>query len=90
MNDVTRILSAIKHGDPRAAEDIAPVTIRKEIHGLRAAWNWGRRSGLVAAEWPGRGLVYRKTTEKPPYQTRAEIKRRIKRGGLKPEQVDEL
>jgi integrase len=79
-----------QHASRRAAEGIAPVTIRKEIHGLRAAWNWGRRSGLVAAEWPCQGLVYRKTKEKPPFQTRAEIERRIARGGLKPDQIGEL
>jgi integrase len=79
-----------KHADRRAGDGIAPVTIRKEIHGLRAAWNWGRRAGLVAGEWAGKGLVYRKTKEKPPFQTRAEIKRRIARGGLKPDQINEL
>jgi hypothetical protein len=79
-----------RHVDRRATKGIAPVTIRKEIDGLRAAWNWGKRSGLVAREWPGRGLVYRKTREKPPFQTRAEIDRRIKRGGLTHEQKKEL
>ena len=79
-----------KHVERRSAQGIAPVTIRKEIHGLRAAWNWGRRSGLVADEWPGKGLVYHKTSEKPPFQTRAEIEREIARGDLTDEQKDEL
>ena len=79
-----------RHVDRRSAKGIAPVTIRKEIDGLRAAWNWGKRTGLVALEWPGRGLVYRKTKEKPPFQTRAEIKRRIARGGLTDDQKKEL
>lgn len=79
-----------KHVDRRSAQDIAPVTIRKEIHGFRAAWNWGRRSGLVEAEWPGQGLVYRKTREKPPFQTRAEIERQIAQGDLTEEQKQEL
>jgi integrase len=79
-----------RHVERRAAQGIAPVTIRKEIDGLRAAWNWGKRSGLVAREWPGKGLVYRKTKEKPPFQTRTEIKRRIARGGLTDEQKTEL
>lgn len=79
-----------RHVDRRSAKGIAPVTIRKEIDGLRAAWNWGKRTGLVALEWPGRGLVYRKTKEKPPFQTRAEIKCRIARGGLTDDQKKEL
>ena len=71
-----------RHVDRRSGEGIAPVTIRKEINGFRAAWNWGRRTGLVSREWPGKGLVYQKTTEKPPFQTRDEIRRKIARGGL--------
>lgn len=79
-----------RHVDRRTGEAIALVTIKKEINGLRAAWNWGRRSGLVTAEWPGKGLVYQKTKEKPPFQTRAEICRRIARGGLSDVQQGEL
>ena len=37
-----------RHVDRRAGKRIAPVTIRKEIDGLRAAWNWGKRTGLVS------------------------------------------
>jgi hypothetical protein len=29
-----------KHVDRRSALGISPVTIQKEVHGLRAAWNW--------------------------------------------------
>ena len=79
-----------RHVDRRAGEGIAPVTIKKEINGFRAAWNWGRRIGLVSREWPGAGLVYQKTTEKPPFQTRAEIHRKIARGGLSDDQKDQL
>ena len=46
--------------------------------------------GIVSKEWPGKGLVYQKTTEKPPFQTRAEIARKIARGGLMEAQQDEL
>ncbi len=53
------LLDLRRHVERRAATGIAPVTIRKEIDGLRAAWNWGRRGGMVVGEWPGRGLVYR-------------------------------
>jgi integrase len=79
-----------RHVDRRAADEISPVTIKEEVHGFRAAWNWGRRAGLVAKEWPGTGLVYKKTKEKPPFQTREEIERRIARGRLTDEQKAEL
>ena len=29
MNDVTRILSAIEHGDPKAAEELLPLVYRE-------------------------------------------------------------
>ena len=79
-----------RHVDRRAAEGIAPVTIKREIHGFRAAWNWAKRTGLVSAEWPGKGLSYQKTREKPPFQTKAEIARKIARGGLTDDQKAEL
>ncbi len=79
-----------RHVARRAEQGIAPVTIRKEVNGFRAAWNWGRRTGLVSKEWPGQGLVYQKTTDKPPFQTRAEIARQVARGGLSDERKAEL
>ena len=54
-----------------------PVTIRKEIATLRAAWNWGEPMGLTAGKFPNRGLRYPKADEKPPFMTMAEIERQI-------------
>ena len=79
-----------RHVDRRAAQQINPVTIKKEISTLRAAWNWGGKAGLTGGEWPGRGLVYKKTSEKPPFQTRAEIERQIASGGVTAEQQRDL
>lgn len=78
------------HIERRANAGVAPVTTKKEITSLRAAWNWGRGAGLISREWPGRGLIYRKATDKPPFQTMAEIERQIARGGLDDEQVGDL
>lgn len=61
---------------------VSAVTIRKELATLRAIWNWGRRSGDVTVVFPMHGLKYPKTTEKPFFQTFAEIEAQIKRGGL--------
>lgn len=86
-------LSAVdlqRHVDRRIKEGVSPVTVRKEINGLRTAWNWGKRIGLVSGAYPNEGLVYPKTDEKPPFQTMEEIERRIRRGGLSEDQVSEL
>jgi integrase len=71
-----------RHIDRRAGVGVSPVTIKKEIEGGRAAWNWGRTAGLLAGDWPGKGLVYPKGEEPPPFQTIEEIERQIARGRL--------
>ncbi|OJW17050.1 MAG: recombinase XerD [Planctomycetales bacterium 71-10] len=79
-----------KHVDRRFSCGVSPATVKKEIDGLRAAWNWGRTSGIVDGDWPGKGLVYGKTRQKPHFQTRDEIRRQIACGGLSDEQIEEL
>ncbi len=69
-----------KHIDRRQAA-VVPVTIQKEINSFRAAYNWGKRMGLVQGTFPSAGLVYPKADEKLPFMTWAEIERRIKAGG---------
>src|SRR5262249_2443867 len=73
-----------------SGQRLSPATIRKEIVSLRTAWNWGVRMGLVADRFPYEGLRYPKADEKPPFQTREEIRRRIEVGGLKPARIKEL
>ena len=65
----------------RAKAKISPVTIRKEIATLRAAWNWGEPMELTDGKFPNRGLRYPKADEKPPFMTMAEIERQIAAGG---------
>lgn len=81
-----------QHIDRRAAAGVKAVTTKKELGTFRAAWNWGRLHELTNADWPGRsgGLVFKKSAEKPPFQTRAEIERQIKTGSLRPEQKREF
>jgi integrase len=67
--------------DHRAKAKIRPVTIRKEIATLRAAWNWGEPMQLTSSRFPTQGLRYPKSDEKPPFMTMAEIKRQIAAGG---------
>jgi hypothetical protein len=47
MNDVTRVLSAIEHGDPRAADQLLPL-VYDELSGLAAE--------KLAQEKPGQPL----------------------------------
>jgi integrase len=84
-----------RHVDRRAkkryrGKPLSPVTIRKEMATLRALWNWGVHGRQLHGPFPGRGLKYPKADEKPPFQTREEIERRVASGGLTPGKVREL
>jgi hypothetical protein len=64
----------------RAKAKISPVTIRKEIATLRAAWNWCEPMELTSGRFQSKGLRYPKADEKPPFMTIAEIERQIAAG----------
>jgi integrase len=66
----------------RRGKPLSPVTLKKEVASLRAAWNWATSVGLVSGAFCGKGMVYPKSDEKPPFQTWQEIERCIARGGL--------
>jgi hypothetical protein len=61
----------------RAKDGVSPVTIKKELSTLRAAWRWGQPMKLTEGTFPNRGLRYPKADEKPPFMTMAEIKRQL-------------
>ncbi|HZZ79772.1 MAG TPA: site-specific integrase, partial [Gemmataceae bacterium] len=67
---------------------LSPGTIKKEIITLRTSWNWGVQFGLLAGKFPNKGLRFAKMDEKPPFQTFAEIERRLP--GLSQKQAAEL
>jgi integrase len=75
---LTRMQEYVNH---RAKAKISPVTIRKEIATLRAAWNWGEPMDLTSGKFPSKGLRYPKADEKPPFMTLVEIERQIAAGG---------
>ena len=84
-----------KHIDRRARKfyrgrPLSAVTLRKEMASFRACWNWSLQAGQLKGSFPGRGLKYPKTSDKPPFQTRAEIERQIARGGLSDVEVRQL
>ena len=62
------------------AKKVSPVTARKEIATLRAAWNWGEASKLTQGKFPNADVRFPKTGEKPPFMTLEEIGRRVKAG----------
>ena len=69
---------------------MSSITLRKEIASFRAAWNWGVQAELVTKSFPNKGLKFPKLDEKAPFQTWAEIERRISLGGLVNGHVAEL
>ncbi|WP_020476619.1 site-specific integrase [Zavarzinella formosa] len=63
-----------QHGKP-----VQTATLKKELSSLRAMWNWAVASGFLDGPFPNKGLVFPKARQKPPFQTRAEIERRLQR-----------
>lgn len=61
---------------------VSPTTMRKELSTFSAVWSWARATGRVDGPFPNKGLRFPKTNEKPPFQTKEEIDRQIRRGGL--------
>jgi hypothetical protein len=74
----------------RGGKPLSPTTIKKEIASFSGIWSWAVRMGHLNGPFPNKGLVYPKTAEKPPFQTRAEIEEQLKRGGLKDDERREL
>jgi hypothetical protein len=69
---------------------VSPTTIRKELGTLRAVWSWATCHGLVQIPFPNKGLRFPKISEKPPFQTRAEIDRQLSCKGLSEAEKQEL
>ena len=61
---------------------IRPDTIEKELTTLRLIWNWAVNQGYLKGPAPIKGVKLPKRNEKPPFMTREEIEKVIKRGGL--------
>lgn len=57
---------------------VTATTIKKALVTLRSVWNWGVQTGLLEGPFPQKGIKYPKCNEKPPFQTYAEIERRVK------------
>jgi len=62
---------------------VSSTTVRKEVTSLSGLWSWALRTNQASGGFPNRGLEYPKTSEKPPFQTWAEIERKINAGADK-------
>jgi len=67
---------------------LSAYTIRKELTTFRAAWNWAKQMLLIATAFPDSPLKFPKMREKQPFQTFAEIERRIAAGVTEAEQKE--
>ena len=66
----------------RRNKKLSPTTIKKELSTLRAIWSWALKHDYVCDPFPGIGLRFPKTEEKPRFQTWHEIEYQIGRGAL--------
>lgn len=71
-------------------KNLSPNTIKKEIGSLTTMWIWGQNHELVDRSLPKKGLRFPKTADKPPFQTMAEVQRKIARGRLPEEEQADL
>jgi len=67
----------------RRGRKVQPATIKKELATFRGEWNRAHRAGVIPKSFPQtRDLRFPKAVEKPPFQTRGEIERKIASGSL--------
>lgn len=85
-----RYVDARSRQTGRLGKPLSPITIKKELTSLSGVWSWAVRMELVKRAFPNKGLRYPKTAEKSPFQTWAEIERRIANGGLTEAEQSEL
>lgn len=69
---------------------LSATTIRKELSTFRTVWTWAISKGYVSNPFPNQNLRFPKTTDKPAFQTRSEIDRRISLGGLSEAETRDL
>jgi integrase len=86
--DVAKLQEYVDH---RAGE-VGRETIRKELATLKYIWTWAHKRKHVAhaPTWKPADLTLPKGDEKPPFQTWAQITRRVERGGLSTAEQHEL
>lgn len=90
LADLQRYVDRRAKAKGKKGRKLSAATIRKELVTLRTAWNYAARMKLLTGRFPDEGLRFPKSTEKPPFQTVAEIQRQLKAGGLSEAEEAEL
>jgi integrase len=90
VGDLQRYTNARSTEKAIRGRRVSASTIKKEIVTLRGVWNWAVDQGRLKGGFPKNGLRLPKLSEKPPFQTWAEIERQIERGRLSEAQQAEL
>lgn len=71
-----------RSNEPGRRGNISATTIRKELGTFGALWNWAKTEGFVDADFPRKGLLFPKQTNKPAFQTWGQIQKQISENGL--------
>ncbi len=90
LEDLQRYVERRSKDKGVRGKTLSAATIKKEITTLRTIWNWAKNAGHVARSLPLKGLRYPRENEKLPFQTLAEIERRIARSTLTEHEENEL
>ena len=85
-----------KYVDARSAakgvrgKPLSATTIKKELGTLGMIWSWAGSHKYIDQPLPKKGLRFPKTSDKPPFQTIDDVKRKIASGGLSDEEINDL
>ena len=66
-----------RSNEPGRRGNVSATTIRKELGTFGALWNWAKTEGFVDADFPRKGLLFPKQTNKPAFQTWEQIQKQI-------------
>ncbi|HUG70141.1 MAG TPA: site-specific integrase [Pirellulaceae bacterium] len=69
---------------------LSATTIKKELGTLGMVWSWALGHQFVDFPLVKKGLRFPKTSDKPPFQTMEDVKRKIVGGGLSDEEISDL
>jgi integrase len=90
LTTLQQYVDARAQADGLHGKKLSATTIKKELATLSMIWTWALNHEYVDRPLPKKGLRYPKTSDKPPFQTIAEIERKIALGGMQADEVADL
>lgn len=90
LEDLQGYVDSRSRDDGLRGKKLSPATIKKELASLRTLWNWAKNVEHLKRAFPSKGLRYPKMADKPPFQTWAEITRKISAHQLSEEKQADL